>query len=70
MNDNKAKDSTITNSYCLDSFTSYFPYSSLEQKDSKFRYEQLLEGVTGMVSDPEAGIYEIMKFADVNLNGF
>lgn len=26
--------------------------------------------MTGIVSDYEAGIYEIMKFGDVNLNGF
>ena len=70
MNDYEEHQSGVSNAYCVENFLSYFPYSSLENKDSKYSFDQQIEGVGELNEDTSLRVFPVLRFGDINLDGY
>lgn len=68
LNDFEREMPDISKSYCLDKFSAYFPYKSLEDGPD-YKYDQELQ-IKELNFDQTLEAYEILKFGDINLDGY
>lgn len=54
----------------MDQFISYFPFSSLTNEESKYKFEQELKDVDDLYQNPELRIFGLLRFGDINLDGY